>query len=1108
MITGGTLDARLFSLARLVSPDRRNMKGTLVVLKRILGLLLLGGVFGALFNPLAFSQTKPVPSGLITGQAARFVLGQKNFSDISFCDNPPNNILSCPIPTRIRLGSISGIAIADNRLIVADSSYLQPPNNNRILIFNDLASLKTRNITELASADVVLGQPDFTTATLGVTASKMNQPVSVATDGTRLFVAEWGNNRVLIYNQIPTASGAAADLVIGQTNFTTSTAGTGLNKLTRPNSVATDGTRVIISDTLNNRVLLFNRLPSQNGASADISLGQANCGSGQTQPASAGTLCNPMSATSDGTRLIVTDMGNNRVLIYNSIPTQSGALPNVVLGQADFTGRNPGNTETSLNFPRHAYSDGTRLVISDSGNNRVLIYNQIPTQNGAAPNLVLGQADFFGLQEACAASNLTVPYHVVSDGETLFVSDSFNRRVLGYRPGPKLVELDGVVNSASYSSRPQTLACGVFLLQPPLAPGAIASIFGTGMANSTESAGALPLPKKLGGVKVKFNGIEAPIFYASPSQINVQVPFDLTGFSASLELEKDSPTGAIVSAAVPVGLANGAPAIFTLSQDGQGHGHIYHSDFRPVNDDAPAKQGETLVAFATGLGRVDQPLNAGDAALFGAMGSIAIAGAAPVNAEQTITVTIGNVSHSYIAAVGETLDVTAQRVADLIERNDPLVHATVNPTDITINLRSREVGSAGIGIPYSATVTEAGSLEGTGSLTATAGSATLLPGNITFEGNPTPNQTTTITIAGSSYAYVAVSGDTAASVVSALVRILKDDPVVNASVGSTATTLDLQLKQVVDDPTRTYSVDVTPGPRLQTQVEKTGAVPGSIRFAGAVTAGQVVTIDLSGSKFTYTTEASDTLVSVINAVTALINADPNVTATASVSDLRITLALRNANSGLFIPFSASVTAPPAFRAFAAYHRLQPGVASAVTSTRALVGSPAPLVPGDIFFGGTAEPDQIVTISLEDRKYSYTIAAGDTMQTVISRLTEQINNDADVTALADLANLKITLTLRNAAQNLKIKITSATVPAGNLIVLVQGTTDTIDVGVSFAGPTVGFAGLYQVNFTLPTDIAVNPKAALILRQTLVIFGSSTLFDIISNPAEFPIVAATP
>ena len=429
-----------------------------------------------------WSQAQPIPQGFQNGQAARLALGQTNFSDISFGT------------TQLRLGAISGMALAGNKLIVAYSSYLAPPNNNRILIYNDFAAFKNWEGGHLIPADVVVGQPDFSSAATGTTASRMNQPVGVASDGTRLFVADWGNNRVLIFNRIPESSGATADVVVGQERFDSSDFGAGPQKLRRPNSVSTDGTRLFITDTLNNRVLIYNRIPTQNGAPADVVLGQPNFEGSRALPTAANTLSSPMSATTDGQRLIISDLGNNRILIYDRIPTQSGASANVVVGQQDFTSNGAGNTPTSTNFPRFAYGDGQRLLVVDSGNNRILIYNQVPTANGTEPNVVLGQADLMGLLESCAASNFAVPYATVGEGGMLFVSDSFNRRILGFQPGPELITLNGILNAASFSTEPQAQACGVVLPQPPLAPGAIASVFGTSLAEATVVADSTPLP--------------------------------------------------------------------------------------------------------------------------------------------------------------------------------------------------------------------------------------------------------------------------------------------------------------------------------------------------------------------------------------------------------------------------------------------------------------------------------------------------------------------------------------------------------------------------------------------------------------------------------------
>ncbi len=122
--------------------------------------------------------------------------------------------------------------------------------------------------------------------------------------------------------------------------------------------------------------------------------------------AAANQLCNPVSVTADASHVYVADLGFNRVLIWNEIPASNGQNADVVLGQPDMTSaiaNNPsictntgdqGVCSSNLNFPRFALSDGTRLFVADGGNDRVLIFNTIPTQNGVAANEVLGQPIF------------------------------------------------------------------------------------------------------------------------------------------------------------------------------------------------------------------------------------------------------------------------------------------------------------------------------------------------------------------------------------------------------------------------------------------------------------------------------------------------------------------------------------------------------------------------------------------------------------------------------------------------------------------------------------------------------------------------------------------
>jgi hypothetical protein len=67
----------------------------------------------------------------------------------------------------------------------------------------------------------------------------------------------------------------------------------------------------------------------------------------------------------------------------------------------------PARCGKTMDFPRFALSDGTRLFIADGGNDRVLIYKTIPTQNAAAADVILGQPD----ENASVVSSFTDLFH-------------------------------------------------------------------------------------------------------------------------------------------------------------------------------------------------------------------------------------------------------------------------------------------------------------------------------------------------------------------------------------------------------------------------------------------------------------------------------------------------------------------------------------------------------------------------------------------------------------------------------------------------------------------------------------------------------------------------
>ncbi len=313
------------------------------------------------------------------------------------------------------------------------------------------------------SADVVVGQNNFMSAaaTLGGD-NRFNASRGISSDGKRLFVVDGGNSRIFIYNSIPTSNNTSANVVVGQTNFTNRLANQGgtpnANTVSSPYGVFSDGKRLFIADQSNNRVLIYNSIPASNNASADIVIGQQNFTSnsanqtGSTTVAGANKLYTTKAVFSDGKRLFIVDQSNNRVLIYNSIPTSNNASADVVIGQANFISNsanqsgNPG--PNTLSAPMAVYSDGTRLFIADNSNNRVLIYNSIPTSNNASANVVVGQAGFTsnsanqtGSTTVAGANTLYNPTGIFSDGKRLFVGDQANSRVLIYNIGSSSIKL-------------------------------------------------------------------------------------------------------------------------------------------------------------------------------------------------------------------------------------------------------------------------------------------------------------------------------------------------------------------------------------------------------------------------------------------------------------------------------------------------------------------------------------------------------------------------------------------------------------------------------------------------------------------------------------------
>ncbi|MBV8819007.1 MAG: hypothetical protein JO022_11670, partial [Acidobacteriaceae bacterium] len=140
-----------------------------------------------------------------------------------------------------------------------------------------------------------------------------------------------------------------------------------------------------------------------------------------------------------------------------------------------------------------------------------------------------------------------------------------------------------------------------------VAPGSIFSIFGGGLAQSTAAANSFPLPASLGGTEVTVNGTAAPLFYASPAQINAQMPIGIAAGTATINVK----AGGSTVASTTITVQNTAPGIFVV---GQNHAAALNQDGSVNSTAQPAAAGSVVVVYATGLGPVTNPVDTGSAA--------------------------------------------------------------------------------------------------------------------------------------------------------------------------------------------------------------------------------------------------------------------------------------------------------------------------------------------------------------------------------------------------------------------------------------------------------------------------------------------------------------
>lgn len=264
------------------------------------------------------------------------------------------------------------------------------------------------------NADLVLGQSSFTTSDAGVDDAKISSPKGVAFDPAtgKLFVACYSSHRVLRWSSVNAAiSGSAAEAVLGQTDFTSQVAARTQNGMDSPAGICID-----------------------------------NSG-----------------------RLWVADYNNCRVLRFDNAATKTnGANADAVLGQANFTILTYGTSANLMQLPNDVAVDNSgHLYVADRANRRILRFDDAANRaNGATADGVLGQPNFASFDAATTQNGINNIFGVcVDQSGNLFVADGGNNRVLRFDNAASKgngVNADGVLGHVDFTTQASGLSQGEF----------------------------------------------------------------------------------------------------------------------------------------------------------------------------------------------------------------------------------------------------------------------------------------------------------------------------------------------------------------------------------------------------------------------------------------------------------------------------------------------------------------------------------------------------------------------------------------------------------------------------------------------------------------------
>ncbi len=360
------------------------------------------------FLIVLFTLTTNVYGQWLNGQAADLVFGQPNFTNRT--GGGGLNGFLYPFGVAVERNT--------NKVYIASYGKISRYANYEAYTNGDPAEMQLTKI----NTDIPLTR----------------QVAGIFIEDNNLWVCELDGNRVLrIPNPSTMSDGATANLVLGQSDFTNTSGGQTLSKFSQPISVFVKDNTLWVSQLEGNKVFRFDNVSSKtNGANADAYLGNLNGVAGTT----ASTFNKPGQIYVDAANnLWVADRDNSRVLKFEDAKSFSNGAPaSLVLGQPDFfTATRPNsNTNTSLSGAYAVYGDTFgNLYVGQVYGNRVSVYKDaanINAHNGEA-DFVIGQVDFTA-QSTAVNEYTTGGISALFVDKYLWVSELIYNRVLRFNP--------------------------------------------------------------------------------------------------------------------------------------------------------------------------------------------------------------------------------------------------------------------------------------------------------------------------------------------------------------------------------------------------------------------------------------------------------------------------------------------------------------------------------------------------------------------------------------------------------------------------------------------------------------------------------------------------